>query len=248
METAIELSGVVKAFGNVRALDGLDLNVKSHEILGLLGPNGSGKTTLIRVIAGLLKTNAGEVRVLGSRMPNRRIAAKVGYMTQLAALYEDLTVRDNLVFFGRLYGLPKAEAKKRAEEVTGLVSLRDKLDVPVRFLSGGTRQRTNLAAALVHGPEILLLDEPTVGVDPKLRRGLWEHLYRLNAEGVTIIVSTHIMDEAERCHRVAMIEQGKVIAVDASAGLLARTGTTNMEDAFLAFSEGKATGVEEGMR
>ena len=214
MTSAIELSGVVRSFGSVRALDGLDLTVRNNEILGLLGPNGSGKTTLIRIIAGLLKANAGKVRVMGEDGQNRRrLATKIGYMTQSPALYEDLSVRENLVFFGRLYDLSRAEAARNAVELAALTSLDEKLDAPVRHLSGGMRQRTNLACALMHRPELLLLDEPTVGVDPKLRRSLWEHFHRLNEGGTTILVSTHIMDEVERCHRVAMIHQGRTIAI-----------------------------------
>lgn len=237
MEEAIRLSGVVRTFGPVRALNGLDLTVRRGEVLGLLGPNGSGKTTLIRTVAGLLTPTAGQVVVLGEKMPSRRVAARLGYMTQLAAIYEDLSVRENLVFFGRLYGLSGAEAKQRATELAELVSLADKLDVPVRHLSGGTRQRTNLACALIHRPDIVLLDEPTVGVDPKLRRGLWDYFRQLNAEGATIVVSTHIMDEAERCTRVAMLEQGRTLAEGTPEELRQASGTANMEDAYLAFSQ-----------
>ncbi|MGE5552073.1 MAG: ABC transporter ATP-binding protein [Bacteroidota bacterium] len=249
MTPAIELSGVVRTFGKVRALDGLDLSVAENEILGLLGPNGSGKTTLIRVIAGLLRANAGMVRVLGLEAPSRCLAAKIGYMTQSPALYEDLSVRDNLVFFGRLYGLSRAEAARNALDLAALVSLQEKIEVPVRHLSGGMRQRTNLACALMHRPAVLLLDEPTVGVDPKLRRYLWEHFRRLNETGTTILVSTHIMDEVERCHRVAMIDQGRVIAAGAPAELCRAVGAASIEDAFLAYSEG-ADGKEtrEGKR
>lgn len=237
---AVRLEGVVRTFGPVRALDGLDLAVEQGEILGLLGPNGSGKTTLIRVIAGLILPTSGGVFVLGKKMPNRSVAARLGYMTQLAAVYEDLSVRDNLVFFGRLYGLSGKEVKQRAAELADLVSLGDKLDTPVRFLSGGMRQRTNLACALIHHPDIILLDEPTVGVDPKLRRGLWEYFYRLNADGATILVSTHIMDEVDRCRRVAMIEQGRTLAVGTPDELKKATGTTTMEDAYLAYSQSRA--------
>jgi len=233
---AVEATGLVRNFGKVRALDGLDLSIHTGEILGLVGPNGSGKTTFIRVVAGLLKPNGGRVTVLGAVPPNRRIAADVGYMTQASALYEDLPLADNIVFFGRLFGLSKAESKRRAAELAELVALTDKLRTPVRDLSGGMRQRTNLACALVHRPRLLLLDEPTVGVDPVLRRTLWDHFADLNAEGVTMLVTTHVMEEAERCHRVAMIASGRAIAVGAPNELRGRANAATLEDAYLAFS------------
>ena len=234
--TAVRASGLVRTFGKVRALDGLDLTVRSGEILGLLGPNGSGKSTLIRVIAGLLRATAGTVTVLERRMPDRGISARIGYMTQTAALYEDLTPRENLIFFGRLYGLTRAEARRRAAELIERVDLVEKADVPVHQLSGGMRQRTNLACALIHRPDLLLLDEPTVGIDPRNRRSLWEYFYDLNRGGATLLVSTHIMDEVERCHRVAMIEQGRIIAMGTPDELRRASGTATMEEAYLAFS------------
>jgi len=240
MADAIRVASVVRTFGAVRALDGLDLAVRAGEILGLLGPNGSGKSTLIRVIVGLLRPSSGTVVVLDERMPSRRVAARIGYMTQSAALYEDLTARENLIFFGRLYGLSRSEAKRRAAELIDRVSLSEKADVPVNRLSGGMRQRTNLACALIHRPELLLLDEPTVGIDPKARRGLWDYFYRLHGEGATIVVSTHIMDEVERCHRVAMIEQGRIIALGTPEELRRAVGASTIEDAYLAFSGGAA--------
>lgn len=234
--TAVRASGLVRTFGKVHALDGLDLTVRSGEILGLLGPNGSGKSTLIRVIVGLLRATAGTVTVLERRMPDRGISARIGYMTQTPALYEDLTPRENLIFFGRLYGLTRAEARRRAAELIERVDLVEKADVPVHQLSGGMRQRTNLACALIHRPDLLLLDEPTVGIDPRNRRSLWEYFYDLNRGGATLLVSTHVMDEVERCHRVAMIEQGRIIAVGTPDELRRASGTATMEEAYLAFS------------
>lgn len=234
--TAVRASGLVRTFGKVRALDGLDLTVRSGEILGLLGPNGSGKSTLIRVIVGLLRATAGTVMVFERRMPDRGISARIGYMTQTAALYEDLTPRENLIFFGRLYGLTRAEARQRAAELIERVDLVEKADAPVHELSGGMRQRTNLACALIHRPDLLLLDEPTVGIDPRIRRSLWEYFYDLNRGGATLLVSTHIMDEVERCHRAAMIEQGRIIAMGTPDELRRASGTATMEEAYLAFS------------
>jgi len=232
---AVRAAGLVRTFGKVRALDGLDLTVRRGEILGLLGPNGSGKSTFIRVIAGLLRPTAGTVMVLERRIPDRGISARIGYMTQSAALYEDLTPRENLIFFGRLYGLTRGEAAGRAADLIARVDLTEKADAPVHQLSGGMRQRSNLACALIHRPELLLLDEPTVGIDPRNRRSLWDYFKDLNAAGATLLVSTHIMDDAERCHRVAMIEQGRIIAAGTPAELRRASGAATMEDAYLAF-------------
>jgi ABC-2 type transport system ATP-binding protein len=232
MSLAIEASGLVRTFDSLRALDGLDLEVREGELLGLVGPNGAGKTTFIRVLAGLLRPNAGTALVLG-RPPGRAVAASVGYMTQAPALYDDLPVRDNLVFFGRLFGLDADRARERADELVTLVELEGKERTPVRELSGGMRQRTNLACAMVHHPRLLLLDEPTVGVDPVLRLRLWEHFRTLNAQGTTILITTHVMDEAERCDRVVFLSEGRVIAGGAPAELRERAGAPSLEEAFL---------------
>ncbi len=233
---AIRSEGLVRTFGRVRALDGLDLAVRTGEILGLVGPNGAGKTTFIRSVAGLLKPTSGSLRVLGER-PGRGVAAGIGYMTQSAALYEDLPVRDNLAFFGRLFGLSTARIRERTAEVLGIVELRGKERALVRHLSGGMRQLTNLACAMIHGPRLLLLDEPTVGIDPMLRLKLWDHFRDLNADGTTILVTTHVMEEAERCHRVAMIADGRSIAVGSPTELRERAGTATIEEAWLALRD-----------
>jgi ABC-2 type transport system ATP-binding protein len=238
---AIEATGLVRTFGRVRALDGLDLTVRTGEILGLVGPNGAGKTTFIRSVAGLLRPTAGSITVLG-RAPGRRVAAHVGYMTQSAALYEDLPVRDNLMFFARLFGLPKDEARSRTAAALAVVELTGRERVPVRTLSGGMRQLTNLACAMVHGPKLLLLDEPTVGIDPVLRLKLWEHFRNMNADGTTIVLTTHVMEEAERCHRVAMITAGRMIAVGAPEELLRAAGVGTIEEAYLVLRERDANG------
>jgi ABC-2 type transport system ATP-binding protein len=240
-ETAVEAHGVVQTFGHVRALDGLDLAVKRGEILGLVGPNGAGKTTFIRLIAGLLRPTAGEIVVLGGKPGARGVVERTGYMTQSAALYEDLTVRENLVFFGRLYGLTRTRANANAGRLEELMSLQEKRSALVRELSGGLRQRTNLACAMIHEPELLLLDEPTVGVDPVLRRSLWEHFAELNSRGTTILVTTHVMEEAERCDRVAMIASGRTMAAGTSEELRRRTNAATLEDAYLVFSSQEAS-------
>ena len=238
---AVEATGLVRTFGRVRALDGLDLTVHTGEILGLVGPNGAGKTTFIRSVAGLLRPTAGRITVLGEA-PGRRVAAHLGYMTQSAALYEDLPVRDNLMFFARLFGLSKDEARSRTSAARAVVELTGKERVPVRDLSGGMRQLTNLACAMVHGPKLLLLDEPTVGIDPVLRLRLWDHFREMNAGGTTIVVTTHVMEEAERCHRVAMIAAGRTIAVGAPEELLRAAGVGTIEEAYLVLRERDANG------
>ena len=240
---AIEATGLVRTFGHVRALDGLDLTVRTGEILGLVGPNGAGKTTFIRSVAGLLRPTAGRLTVLGEA-PGRRVAAHIGYMTQSAALYEDLPVRDNLMFFAQLFGLPKDEARSRTAAALAVVELTGKERVPIRALSGGMRQLTNLACAMVHGPKLLLLDEPTVGIDPVLRLKLWDHFRELNDRGTTILVTTHVMEEAERCHRVALIAAGRMIAVGAPEELLRAAGVATIEGAYVVLRErhGNANG------
>jgi ABC-2 type transport system ATP-binding protein len=233
---AIVAEGLVRTFGRVRALDGLDLTVRTGEILGLVGPNGSGKTTFIRSVAGLLRPTAGEIRVLGGH-PGRGVARDIGYMTQSAALYEDLPIRDNLSFFGRLFGMSKAEVREGSARALAVVELLDKERELVRHLSGGMRQLTNLACSMVHDPRLLLLDEPTVGIDPMLRLKLWDHFARMNAEGTTFLITTHVMEEAERCHRVAMVADGRAIAVGTPAELRERAGTPTIEEAWLALRE-----------
>ncbi len=241
---AIRAEALVRTFGRVRALDGLDLTVRTGEILGLVGPNGAGKTTFIRSVAGLLRPTSGELRVLGER-PGRDVAPHIGYMTQSAALYEDLQVRDNLAFFGRLFGLSSAQIRERTAQVLRVVELTGKERALVRHLSGGMRQLTNLACAMVHDPTLLLLDEPTVGIDPMLRLKLWDHFAALNAAGTTILVTTHVMEEAERCHRVAMIADGRSIAVGTPRELRERAGAPSIEQAWLALRERHRNGSAE---
>jgi ABC-2 type transport system ATP-binding protein len=238
---AIVSRGLVRAFGRTRALDGFDLDVRGGEILGLIGPNGAGKSTFIRVVAGLLAPDEGSVSVL-DRRPGRRVAANIGYMTQAPALYDDLSIRENLEFFGRIYGMQRADIRASADELLGLLTLTDKTDQPIRELSGGQRQLANLACALIHGPSIILLDEPTVGIDPVLRRSLWSYFAGLRTDGATIVVTTHVLEEADRCDRVAFVSDGRVTAVDPPDELRRRAGVHAMEDAYLAFRDARHGG------
>jgi ABC-2 type transport system ATP-binding protein len=224
----VEVDSVTKEFGNIKALDGVTLRVRRGEIYGLLGPNGAGKTTLIRSIVGLIAPNSGTVTVLGRKLPNLDVLREVGYMTQQAALYPGLSVEENVRFFAAIYGVDSGV--KDALEFVDLYTRRGSV---VSTLSGGMRQRCSLACALVHRPQLLLLDEPTVGVDPQLRVELWEQFRRMAGDGTTIIVSSHVMDEAERCHRLGLIQYGRLLAEGSPYEVRARAGTQNLEEAFL---------------
>ena len=230
-ELAVEVEGVVKRFGTLRALDGIDLRVRRGEVYGLLGPNGSGKTTLIRCLVGLVRPDRGTVRVLGRRMPDLGVLGRVGYMTQAPALYPDLSVAENLRFFGAISGTGRG-----IDDALRLVELEDRRDSVVATLSGGLRTRASLACALVHHPELLLLDEPTVGVDPQLRVQLWDRFRAMTADGTSIIVSSHVMDEAERCDRLGLIRSGRLLAEGTATELRQRAGSDRLEDAFLRLS------------
>ncbi|MEZ4642462.1 MAG: ABC transporter ATP-binding protein [Chloroflexota bacterium] len=233
MNAVIETHQLHKHFGNIRAINGLDLQVGQGEIYGLLGPNGSGKTTLIRLITGLLHPTDGRIIVLGQPMPHKGVLAQIGYMTQASALYEDLTIRENVAFFAAMCG---GVSRQRVTEVIALVDLTDRANSLVRTLSGGMKQRASLACALVHSPRLLLLDEPTVGVDPQLRATFWAYFRRLADEGTTLIISSHAMDEAERCDRLGFIRRGKLLAEGTAVSLRQQSNTPTIEAAFLHFA------------
>jgi ABC-2 type transport system ATP-binding protein len=221
---AISARGLTRRFGHVTAVDGIDLDIPRARIYGFLGPNGSGKSTTIRMLCGLLQPSAGSVSVLGHAMPRdaEQLRSRLGYMTQKFSLWDDLTVHENLEFMGQVFGLATASRRERVAAVAAEFSLRTLFAQRAGTLSGGQRQRLALAAAMLHEPELLLLDEPTSAVDPQSRRDFWESLFSLVARGVTILVSTHYMDEAERCHELAILARGRVVAQGAPQDLMER--------------------------
>ena len=225
---AVDADSVAKSFGTIKALNGVTLRVRPGEIYGLLGPNGAGKTTLIRMLVGLVAPDAGTVTVLGRRMPELDVLGRIGYMTQQAALYPDLSVEENVRFFAEITG-----TDGDVGEALRVVDLEKRRKSVVSTLSGGMRQRCSLACALVHQPKLLLLDEPTVGVDPQLRVQFWEYFRQLAAGGTTIVVSSHVMDEAERCQRLGLIQYGRMLAEGTPDEVRATAGTPNLEEAFL---------------
>jgi ABC-2 type transport system ATP-binding protein len=223
---AIAVSGLSKHFAGKAAVNAIDLSIHHGEIYGFLGPNGSGKTTFIRMLCGLLTPDGGSGTCLGHDLVReaRQIKRKVGYMTQRFSLWDDLTVRENLDFVGRLYSV----RQRRAAVTHTLQSygLADRAEHLAATLSGGWKQRLALAACLLHRPQLLLLDEPTAGVDPTARREFWEELHRLSTEGVTVLVSTHYMDEAERCHRLAYLADGRLIVHGSAEDVIQTAGVT----------------------
>jgi ABC-2 type transport system ATP-binding protein len=207
---AVETRQLSLKFGNKLAVDSLNLHIPRGSIYGFLGPNGSGKSTSIRMLTGLLKPSAGTATVLGETLPGaeEKLRLRIGYMTQKFSLYENLSVQENLDFVARIYGLPRAYARARRDELITLYELREQQKQLAGSMSGGQKQRLALAAATLHKPELLFLDEPTSAVDPENRREFWERLFDLSDNGTTILVSTHYMDEAERCHQLAILDQG----------------------------------------
>jgi ABC-2 type transport system ATP-binding protein len=221
---AIDVRNLTKSFAGRMAVDHVSLSVEEGEIMGFLGPNGSGKTTTIRMICGLLTPDEGEGTVLGLdvRRESRLIKRQAGYMTQRFSLYEDLTIVENLKFVARLYEL--RPASQFVEQALDELGLSDRAGQLAGTLSGGWKQRLALAAAIMHRPRILLLDEPTAGVDPKARRSFWDEVHRLAARGLTVLVSTHYMDEAERCNRISYISMGRMLAVGTAEEITAASG------------------------
>ncbi|WP_104029247.1 ABC transporter ATP-binding protein [Vibrio jasicida] len=230
-ENAIQAENVVKKFGDFTAINNITLNVPKGSIYGFLGPNGCGKSTTIRVLTGLLSPSEGNVDVLGLEIPKQSelLRLKIGYMTQKFSLYDDLTVQENLEFIGQIFGMETKALKARIEEQLSTYGLDQLRKQRVGGMSGGQKQRLSLAAATMHKPELLFLDEPTSAVDPENRRDFWEQLFDLSDQGTTILVTTHYMDEAERCHRLAIMEAGEIRADGEPEELMAQMGVNIVE-------------------
>jgi ABC-2 type transport system ATP-binding protein len=228
-ELAIDVRGLTKAFGGRKVVDDVAIQVRRGEICGFLGPNGSGKTTTIRMLCGLLEPDAGQGSCLGHdiRLDARRIKLRVGYMTQRFGLYEDLSIEENLDFVARAYGMPGR--RRVVHEALAQLGLEGRRSQLAGTLSGGWKQRLALAACMLHEPELLLLDEPTAGVDPSARRDFWQQIHALAAQGLTVLVSTHYMDEAERCHRLIYISYGRLLASGTAEEVVAGAGLQTWE-------------------
>jgi ABC-2 type transport system ATP-binding protein len=228
---AIEARGLSKSFGDLRAVSDLDLKVPRGQIYGFLGPNGSGKSTTIRMLCGLLTPTSGSADVLGTAIPGnaKLLKPKIGYMTQKFSLFGDLSVQENLQFIAEIYSYPVKERKSRIDELLEKYDLEAQRKQFAGTMSGGQNQRLALACAVLHHPELLLLDEPTSAVDPQSRRDFWANLFRLAGSGTTILVSTHYMDEAERCHRLAILDRGVKVADGTPVQLQAATGMHILE-------------------
>jgi len=236
-DAAIVANNLAFNYGRLRVIDDLSLEIAAGTSFGLLGPNGSGKTTLIRLMVGLLRPAAGNIRCLG-KAPSPANARFIGYMPQLPSLYTELTVQQNIDFFAHIYGLrDRGQRAQRVEEVIKLVDLCPKRKTQVMKLSSGMKQRVSLGCAIVHQPPLIFLDEPTVGLDPELRVHFWDYFESLTRSGATIVISSHTMDDAAHCQKLAFLRQGRVIATGSPAELRAATGTAEatLEDAFLYF-------------
>ena len=234
----ITINGLCKSFDKKIVLDHIDLSVEQGEMLCLLGPSGAGKTTLIRSIIGAIVINEGRVAIDEVTVPNRLLMHKIGYMPQEDALYNDITGLGNLEFFGGLYGMKGKMLRARCEELLKMMNLYEDRNKMVANYSGGMKKRLSLAAALLHSPKYLLLDEPTVGIDPILRKTIWDKFEELRAGGCCLVISTHVMDEAAKCPRCALIYGGKVIFDDKTENLIAKTKTGSIEELYFMAREG----------
>jgi ABC-2 type transport system ATP-binding protein len=240
----ITILGATKKFGDMIAVDNLNLNVKQGEVFCLVGPNAAGKTTTIRLLLGILKSEAGDIKVKGFSVPKekKKLRQVMGYLPQQRAIYDLLTTRENIEFFARAKGLPKPKARTNTTKMIEKLSLTEHEKKLAMHLSGGTQQRTALAAAMVNDPEIAFLDEPTVGLDPVLRREFWEYFREISKKhSTTILVTTHYLNEAEWADRVGVMRNGKILAVDTPEKLLERTGQINMENMFFELITGDYT-------
>ncbi|WP_165212405.1 ABC transporter ATP-binding protein [Streptococcus tangpeifui] len=233
MENRIVLQNLHKIFGPQTVLDGVNLTLAKGEILGLIGPSGAGKSTLIKTMLGMEKSDSGQALVLDTQMPDRHILGRIGYMAQSDALYESLTGLENLEFFGQMKGLVREELTRAVSHAAKVVDLQNSLETYVSAYSGGMKRRLSLAIALLGNPELLILDEPTVGIDPALRREIWKELRAIRDQGRSILITTHVMDEAELTNRVALLLAGKIIACDEPDKLKETYRVDSIEEVFL---------------
>lgn len=238
MDGAVVLDKVGKSFGKTSVIADISLKIDRSELFGLLGPSGAGKTTLVKIMSGLWEADQGSAYVLGEKMPSLKSIKRIGLMTQADALYNDLTAWDNLDFFASVYGLRGLGKKKRIAELLELVTLTSYARKRVRVFSGGMKRRLSLAIAMIHRPEVLILDEPTIGMDPVLRKAVWHELKELQKSGAAIILTTHAMEEAEKCQRLGMIRQGRMIAAGTPEELKNYTRSAALEDAFIVYAGG----------
>ena len=230
---AISMKNVSKSFQKQSVISDLHLEVEDGVIFGLIGPSGGGKTTIIKMMIGMITADTGTITVLNKKVPNKSLLFDIGYMAQADALYTDLTGLENLRFFGSMYGMNKKKLQKRIEYASKLVDLTEALHKRVANYSGGMRRRLSLAIALVQDPPLIILDEPTVGIDPALKKQIWQELVVLKNAGKTILVTTHAMDEAEKCDELAMLRSGKIIATGTPTELKERFHTDSLDDVFL---------------
>ena len=237
MGRLIEIEKLSKSFGEQKVLDKIDFNLESGEIVGLIGPSGSGKSTLIKTMLGMEKADEGEALVLDYKMPKREILSNIGYMAQSDALYEMLTGYENLEFFGKMKGVPSDKLKKEIEYIAEIVDLTNDLKKLVSKYSGGMKRRLSLAIALIGSPELLILDEPTVGIDPSLRKNIWKELFKQRDNGVGILVTTHVMDEAELTDKVGLLLNGDIIDFDTPQQLKVKNNVKTIEEVFLKVEE-----------
>lgn len=234
MEHTIKIDHVSKSFNKRRVLDDVSLNIEKGRIYGLIGPSGAGKTTLVKMIVGMEKPDEGTIHVLNQKVPKLELLQEIGYMAQSDALYMELTGEENLKFFASLFKLSKAEQKRRIAYAAGLVTLTDELGKKVSAYSGGMKRRLSLAIALIQNPQVLILDEPTVGIDPELSFSIWKELIRLkNEENKTIIITTHVMGEAEKCDHLSMIREGCILTSGTPQKLIESYAAHNLEEVFL---------------
>jgi ABC-2 type transport system ATP-binding protein len=236
-EYAIITNNLTKKFGEFTAVNKLNLKVKKGEIFGLLGPNGAGKTTLIKMLTSINGTTSGDAQVLGEKIPDGDIASKIGYMPQETGIYLGLTVEQNMKFYGRIFKISREKTEEKIVELLKFVDLANWRHEMVENLSGGMKHRVSLACTLIHEPELLFLDEPTVGVDPELRVSFWNYFQQLKERGVTILLTTHYMDEARHCDRIGFMQRGRLIAEDKPVKLMEISGNDSLEDTFLFFSK-----------